>query len=69
MAAGDPDVEEWNFDEGPMVHKDNSDLQWAFHLMAFFHDRSEQSRHAAEIIQLPRGASVVYDTVPGTSTE
>ena len=36
LAAGDPDVEEWNFDEGPMAHEENSDLQWAFHLMTFF---------------------------------
>ena len=36
LAAGDPDVEQWNFDEGPMPHNSNSDLQEAFHLMAFF---------------------------------
>ena len=35
-AASDPDVETWNFKEGPMVHDDNSDLQAAFHLMSFF---------------------------------
>ena len=35
-AAGDPDVKTWNFEEGPMAHDDNSDLQAAFHLMSFF---------------------------------
>ena len=36
LTAGDPDVDKWYFNEGPMVYDENSDLQWAFHLMAFF---------------------------------
>jgi len=36
LTAGDPDIGEWNFDEVPMEHKENSDLKLAFHLMAFF---------------------------------
>ena len=36
LAAGDPDVEEWNFENGPMPHDSNSDLQEAFYLMVYF---------------------------------
>ena len=36
LAAGDPDVKEWNFEDGPMPHDSTSDLQEAFHLMEYF---------------------------------
>ena len=36
LAAGDPDVEAWNFEDGPMMHDGNLGLQEAFHLMEFF---------------------------------
>ena len=39
LAAGDLDVEEWNFKDGPMPHDSSSDLQEAFDLMDYFlHD-------------------------------
>ena len=36
VAAGDPEVKEWNFEDGPMPHDSNLDLQEAFHLMEYF---------------------------------
>ena len=36
LAAGDPDVGAWNFEDGSMIHKQDPDLQSAFHLMEFF---------------------------------
>ena len=36
LAAGDPDVEEWNFENSPMPYDSTSDLQEAFHLMEYF---------------------------------
>ena len=36
LATGGPDISEWNFENSPMEHKKNLNLQSAMHLMAFF---------------------------------
>ena len=36
LTAGDPDVSEWNFENSPIEHEEESDLQYALHLIVVF---------------------------------
>ena len=71
LAAGDPDVKEWIFEEGPMMLDGNSGLQEAFHLMEFF----LQNLHRAIIQQkifnfheVPQLYTTLYPAAAATSS-
>ena len=68
LAAGDPDVGKWNFNEGPMGHKENSDLQLAFHLMAFFLEDLNKTSFQQELLSFLEVPQLYTALFPPSST-
>ena len=57
LTVEDLDVGAWNFEEGPMKHKNYSDLQLVFHLMEFFLEDLNQAivqQELSSIIEVPQ---------------
>ena len=72
LTAGDPDVEECNFENGPMPHDSSSDLQEAFHLMEFFLldlQRAIIQQKLYTFKEVPPLFTTLYPPEPATSTK
>ena len=72
LAVGDPDVEEWDFEHGPMPHDSSSDLQEEFHLMEFFLldlQRAIIQRELYTFKEVPLLFTTLYPPEPATSTK
>mmetsp|Transcript_51268 Transcript_51268/g.55496 ORF Transcript_51268/g.55496 Transcript_51268/m.55496 type:complete len:212 (+) Transcript_51268:252-887(+) len=68
LVAGDQDVGEWNFDEGPIGHKEKSDLQLAFHLMVFFLEDLNQAIVQEELVSFLEVPQLYTALFPPTAT-
>ena len=71
LAAGDSDIEEWDFENGPMPHDSSSDLQEAFHLMEFFLVDLQRAIIQKELYtfkEVPPFFTTLYPPEPATST-
>ena len=71
LAAEDPDVEEWNFKDSPIMHDGNLDLQEAFHLMEFFLQDLHRAIIQQEIFNfhtVPQLYTTLYPAAAATSS-